>query len=75
MKLCLEYKTVKNNLELIECSVCVSLYTVFQVRCDSGIQEGSEISIYYDAMICKVWALTTLPTYKLNDLPKTSYAA
>ncbi|XP_070173853.1 propionyl-CoA carboxylase alpha chain, mitochondrial-like [Littorina saxatilis] len=24
------------------------------VRCDSGIQEGSEISIYYDAMICKL---------------------
>lgn len=25
-----------------------------QVRCDSGIQEGSEISVYYDPMICKV---------------------
>ncbi|KAL5004005.1 hypothetical protein ScPMuIL_017461 [Solemya velum] len=25
-----------------------------KVRCDSGIQEGSEISIYYDAMICKL---------------------
>lgn len=24
------------------------------VRCDSGIEEGSEISIYYDPMICKV---------------------
>ena len=24
------------------------------VRCDSGIKEGSEISIYYDSMICKV---------------------
>ena len=24
------------------------------VRCDSGITEGSEISIYYDSMICKV---------------------
>jgi propionyl-CoA carboxylase alpha chain len=24
------------------------------VRCDSGIQEGSEISIYYDPMICKL---------------------
>lgn len=24
------------------------------VRCDSGIMEGSEISIYYDAMICKL---------------------
>lgn len=26
----------------------------FQVRCDSGIDEGSEISIYYDPMICKL---------------------
>ncbi|XP_063428386.1 propionyl-CoA carboxylase alpha chain, mitochondrial-like [Mytilus trossulus] len=25
-----------------------------RVRCDSGIQEGSEISIYYDPMICKL---------------------
>ncbi|CAI9727821.1 propionyl-CoA carboxylase alpha chain, mitochondrial-like [Octopus vulgaris] len=25
-----------------------------QVRCDSGIMEGSEISIYYDPMICKL---------------------
>ncbi|XP_022691355.1 propionyl-CoA carboxylase alpha chain, mitochondrial-like isoform X1 [Varroa jacobsoni] len=25
-----------------------------QVRCDSGIVEGSEISIYYDPMICKL---------------------
>ncbi|KAJ3369302.1 hypothetical protein GGF31_005402 [Allomyces arbusculus] len=30
------------------------------VRCDSGIEEGSEISIYYDPMICKLstWAPT-----------------
>ncbi|XP_022288270.2 propionyl-CoA carboxylase alpha chain, mitochondrial-like [Crassostrea virginica] len=25
-----------------------------QVRCDSGIREGSEISVYYDPMICKL---------------------
>ena len=25
-----------------------------KVRCDSGIQEGSEISIYYDPLICKL---------------------
>lgn len=25
-----------------------------KVRCDSGIEEGSEISIFYDPMICKV---------------------
>jgi propionyl-CoA carboxylase alpha chain len=24
------------------------------VRCDSGVREGSEISIYYDPLICKV---------------------
>lgn len=27
---------------------------IANVRCDSGIQEGSEISIYYDPMICKL---------------------
>jgi propionyl-CoA carboxylase alpha chain len=26
------------------------------VRCDSGIEEGSEITLYYDAMICKLTA-------------------
>ena len=25
-----------------------------EVRCDSGVLEGSEISIYYDPMICKL---------------------
>lgn len=24
------------------------------MRCDSGVEEGSEISIYYDPMICKL---------------------
>ncbi len=33
---------------------------VRNVRCDSGIEEGSEISIYYDPMICKVNAQPTL---------------
>ncbi|VEL11742.1 unnamed protein product [Protopolystoma xenopodis] len=33
------------------------------VRCDSGIQEGSEISIYYDPMICKL--ITYAPTRDL----------
>lgn len=28
--------------------------TVPNVRCDSGIEEGSEISIFYDPMICKL---------------------
>ena len=26
------------------------------VRCDSGIEEGSEISMFYDPMICKLTA-------------------
>lgn len=29
---------------------------MFSFRCDSGIEEGSEISIYYDPMICKLVA-------------------
>jgi len=29
-----------------------------QVRCDSGITEGSEISLFYDPMICKVCTLS-----------------
>lgn len=24
------------------------------IRCDSGVREGSEISVYYDPMICKL---------------------
>lgn len=24
------------------------------MRCDSGVEEGSDISIYYDPMICKL---------------------
>ena len=27
---------------------------MFFFRCDSGIEEGSEISMYYDPMICKL---------------------
>lgn len=30
------------------------LHATENVRCDSGIEEGSEISIYYDPMICKL---------------------
>jgi propionyl-CoA carboxylase alpha chain len=32
----------------------VSLTDKHEVRCDSGIIEGSEISIYYDPLICKL---------------------
>nr|CAG8540177.1 3995_t:CDS:2 [Entrophospora candida]CAG8586213.1 3242_t:CDS:2 [Entrophospora candida] len=32
----------------------VSLTNKKEVRCDSGIVEGSEISIYYDPLICKL---------------------
>ena len=41
------------------------------VRCDSGITEGSEISMYYDPMICKLTAYG--PTR--NDAIKTSVNA
>ena len=34
------------------------MFAYLQVRCDSGIEEGSEISIYYDPMICKVRSCT-----------------
>lgn len=30
------------------------MFSFPQIRCDSGIEEGSEISIYYDPMICKL---------------------
>lgn len=35
---------------------CTGVLHIFptQVRCDSGVEEGSEISIYYDPMICKL---------------------
>ncbi|CAG0897140.1 unnamed protein product [Darwinula stevensoni] len=33
------------------------------VRCDSGIEEGSDISVYYDPMICKL--VTYAPTREL----------
>ena len=34
--------------------------TLDNVRCDSGIEEGSEISIFYDPMICKVRSILYL---------------
>lgn len=34
------------------------------VRCDSGIREGSEISIYYDPLICKVCIINILCLYQ-----------
>lgn len=37
---------------------------LFQVRVDSGIQEGSEISIYYDPMISKVSNLLNMNALK-----------
>ena len=37
--------TVEEQKEYLSCFIC---------RCDSGIQEGSEISMYYDPMICKL---------------------
>ncbi|KAG8225123.1 hypothetical protein J437_LFUL006146 [Ladona fulva] len=40
----------KKSFQLVEYDAS----THFDVRCDSGIEEGSEISIYYDPMICKL---------------------
>lgn len=38
------------------------------VRCDSGIQEGSEISIYYDPMICKLVTYGNTRTEALDTM-------
>ncbi|KAH3809691.1 hypothetical protein DPMN_138067, partial [Dreissena polymorpha] len=38
------------------------------VRCDSGIQEGSQISIYYDPMICKLVTYGASRTEALNTM-------
>ncbi|BHF80276.1 hypothetical protein SprV_0702340000 [Sparganum proliferum] len=40
------------------------------VRCDSGITEGSEISIYYDPMICKLVTYGDNRTEALNVMCK-----
>ncbi|ELU17501.1 hypothetical protein CAPTEDRAFT_228368 [Capitella teleta] len=40
------------------------------VRCDSGITEGSEISIYYDAMICKLVTFGTDRNLALDNMAK-----
>ena len=50
---------IQKALELMQIGHIFMLYTKcllwpVQVRCDSGIVEGSEISIYYDSMISKV---------------------
>ena len=38
----------------VQYEVTFIFFSVFQVRVDSGIQPGSDISIYYDPMISKV---------------------
>eukprot|EP00111_Clytia_hemisphaerica_P000796 TCONS_00002332-protein len=40
------------------------------VRCDSGIKEGSEISIYYDSMICKLVTYGKDRASALNTMDK-----
>ncbi|KAK2160301.1 hypothetical protein LSH36_136g01031 [Paralvinella palmiformis] len=40
------------------------------VRCDSGITEGSEISIYYDALICKLVTYGTDRQQSLDRMAK-----
>ena len=44
-----------------------------KVRCDSGIQEGSQISIYYDPMICKVRQRIVVVLWCLEDSLKAKY--
>ena len=44
-----------------------------KVRCDSGIQEGSQISIYYDPMICKVRQGIVVVLWCLEDSLKAKY--
>jgi propionyl-CoA carboxylase alpha chain len=41
-----------------------------KVRCDSGIQEGSEISIYYDPLICKLVTYGADRQSALNTMAK-----
>uniref|UniRef100_A0A6A7FM23 Propionyl-CoA carboxylase alpha chain, mitochondrial n=1 Tax=Hirondellea gigas TaxID=1518452 RepID=A0A6A7FM23_9CRUS len=45
------------------------------VRCDSGVEEGSDISIYYDAMICKLvcWGDTREEAIKTSIKALDSY--
>lgn len=45
------------------------------VRCDSGVEEGSEISIYYDPMICKLstWGETRHDALKIMEKALDSY--
>lgn len=38
------------------------------IRCDSGIEEGSEISIFYDPMICKVAIRFRSRVFFLNSI-------
>ena len=46
------------DLVVVCCQVCDLVVVCCQVRCDSGITEGSEISLFYDPMICKVCTLS-----------------
>jgi len=43
---------------------------ISNVRCDSGIREGSEISIYYDSMICKLVTYGADRESALNTMDK-----
>ncbi|KAI9216149.1 carbamoyl-phosphate synthase L chain, ATP binding domain-containing protein [Blastocladiella britannica] len=57
----LSYYTEPTTKEIMTADLQQSAHTKGGiVRCDSGVEEGSEISIYYDPMICKLstWAPT-----------------
>lgn len=45
---------------------------LFQVRVDSGIQPGSDISIYYDPMISKVSSISLFSLKQYTHLIKES---
>ncbi|KAI9182922.1 hypothetical protein H9P43_003834 [Blastocladiella emersonii ATCC 22665] len=57
----LSYYTEPTTAEVVTADLAAQKDTAGSiVRCDSGVEEGSEISIYYDPMICKLstWAPT-----------------
>jgi len=45
------------------------------IRCDSGVREGSEISVYYDPMICKLvtYGKTRMEAINLGKTALDSY--
>ena len=55
----MSYCTLSRTVTLMLLYV-IDFLCLTQIRCDSGVMEGSDISIYYDPMICKVWVNITI---------------